>query len=428
MKSLTPYLPHLKNLVGIVAFISLSPVTSHAATEKENSGKKPLKVFIMAGQSNMQGRARITTLPHMRLDPKTAPMAAKIADTEDNPTPIKDVWIASLGVKKNQEEKKGQLIAGYGYDGGGGTKIGPEMGFAITMQEHLNEPILIIKTTWGGKSLFENFRPPSAGPWDFGPGAAEKSSDPKKTREERRKNSGEYYHKMTEYIRNVLGDIKSTYPDYNPEQGYEIAGFVWFQGVHDYGDSATYPNQGTPSSYDEYSRLLSCLIRDLRKDLQSPKMPFVIGVLGISGDLRHMEEKLVPWTKEFRKSMAAPASLPEFKDNVAAVLTEKYWEYDLEEYQLRWSKIKAKENELKQQQIAHLENKPSTRRLKLEPEYQAKLEAFKRTVYTEEELNLFLTGTSNAAYHYLGSYKIYSRIGKAFAEALVELSEVRGAE
>ncbi len=50
-----------------------------------------------------------------------------------------------------------------GYNGGGGIKIGPEMGFAITMQEYTKEPILIIKTTWGGKSLLLDFRPQGPG-------------------------------------------------------------------------------------------------------------------------------------------------------------------------------------------------------------------------------------------------------------------------
>jgi hypothetical protein len=388
------------------------------------SAAKPLKVYIMAGQSNMQGRARDHTLPDMKNHPDTAHMADKMIDEKGGFRPIKDVWIAAMGVKKNQEEKTGPLSIGYGYDGGSGVKIGPEMGFGITMQENLKEPVLIIKTSWGGKSLFCDFRPPSAGPWDFGPGAAEKEKDPAKTRKARREISGVYYRKTVDYVREVLGDIKRVYPDYDPKQGYEVAGFMWFQGVHDYGDAATYPNQGKPGSYDEYSRLLACFIRDLRKDFKTPGMPFVIGVLGIGGDLRHMEEKMVSWTREFRKAMAAPADLPEFKGNVAAVHTEKFWDPKLEELHLRFGKYKDLINELKREQIADLKEKPSLRRLRLNDEYQAKLEARRKEVYSAEEWKLMGIGVSNAAYHYLGSYKIYSRIGKAFAESLIEMSKM----
>ena len=30
-----------------------------------------------------------------------------------------------------------------------------------------------------------------------------------------------------------MAEIKSVYPGYDPEQGYELAGFVWFQGWND---------------------------------------------------------------------------------------------------------------------------------------------------------------------------------------------------
>ncbi len=65
-------------------------------------------------------------------------------------------------------------------------------------------------------------------------------------------------------------------PEYDEKAGYELAGFVWLQGFNDLVDGQTYPNE----NYDEYSRLLSHFIRDVRKDLSAPKMPFVIGVLG----------------------------------------------------------------------------------------------------------------------------------------------------
>ncbi|MEC8799267.1 MAG: hypothetical protein VXX55_00815, partial [Planctomycetota bacterium] len=35
---------------------------------------KPLKVFILVGQSNMQGHAQIKTMEVMALDPATAPL------------------------------------------------------------------------------------------------------------------------------------------------------------------------------------------------------------------------------------------------------------------------------------------------------------------------------------------------------------------
>ncbi|MBK8623495.1 MAG: hypothetical protein IPN79_17480 [Saprospiraceae bacterium] len=40
--------------------------------------------------------------------------------------------------------------------------IGPELMFAHQMDVYYEDPVLIIKTAWGGKALQEDFRPPSA--------------------------------------------------------------------------------------------------------------------------------------------------------------------------------------------------------------------------------------------------------------------------
>jgi hypothetical protein len=57
-------------------------------------------------------------------------------------------------------KKAGKLGVGYG---GGGSKIGPEFSFGLSIAKKTDGPILLIKTSWGGKSLHYNFRPPSAG-------------------------------------------------------------------------------------------------------------------------------------------------------------------------------------------------------------------------------------------------------------------------
>ena len=45
---------------------------------------------------------------------------------------------------------------------------------------------------------------------------------------------------MIEHVRKVLADIKRVVPEYDPKQGYELAGFVWFQGFNDLVDDWTY--------------------------------------------------------------------------------------------------------------------------------------------------------------------------------------------
>ena len=52
---------------------------------------------------------------------------------------------------------------------------------------------------------------------------------------------------MIDHVRKVLKDIKRVVPDYDPKQGYELAGFVWFQGFNDYVDGWTTPSRTSPA-------------------------------------------------------------------------------------------------------------------------------------------------------------------------------------
>lgn len=373
-------------------------------------GAAPLKVYLMAGQSNMQGYSSVSTFPQIEADPVTAPLYRKLVGPDGTPRVHEDVWISTSGCAK--DDQPGRLTVGYG--GGKGDRIGPELTFGITMQEHVREPILLIKTAWGGKSLCRDFRPPSAGVHPTHIRALEElrreNKDTSELAKQYAERHGKYYRMMIDHARSVLGDIGKVYPDYDESQGYELAGFVWFQGANDFGEADTYPNRGEPGGFGEYSRLLACLIRDVRKDLDAPKLPVVIGVIGFNGELeteryRQIEPEHIPWLREFRRAMAAPAEMPEFKGTVAAVRTEEFWEPRLEELQGRWKRVKAKNGELKAEGLGRAER-------------DAAMEEFLKTVYDPEEWHLMETGVSHACYHYLGSAKIMARIGKAFAEAM----------
>ncbi|MFN5962737.1 MAG: sialate O-acetylesterase [Verrucomicrobiota bacterium] len=376
----------------------------------------PLKVYLMSGQSNMQGFCSVKTFPQIGADPATATLLRKIVNADGTPRVHENIWISTSGCAK--DEQPGQLTTGYG-GGKGGDRIGPELTFGITMQEHLKQPMLIIKAAWGGKSLCRDFRPPSAGIHPTHTSAlAELKRQNKDTAElekEYAEGHGKYYRMMISHAQSVLGDIRKVYPAYDAAQGYELAGFVWFQGENDFGDQATYPNPGEPGGYDEYTRLLACLIRDVRQELKAPQMRTVIGVLGFNGELeteryRQIEPQHIPWLREFRKAMAAPAEIPEFKGQVTAVRTEEFWEPRLEELQGRWKRVKARNGELNAQGLSKEAQK-------------AAIDEFLRTVYTPEEWKLMETGVSHACYHYLGSSKIMARIGKSFAEAMIQLEK-----
>ena len=374
---------------------------------------QPVRVFILAGQSNMQGQAKVSTFEHIGMDPATQPMLAEMQNADGTPKVCERVWISSIGCA--DAEQTGKLTAGFGASQNG-PKIGPEFTFGIYMQKFTDAPILLIKTAWGGKSLNTDFRPPSAGPYVFNEtqlaAFQKQGKDLAVLKAAKEKDTGVRYRLMVEHVKSVLGDLKRVAPGYDAAQGYELAGFVWFQGWNDMVDSGTYPHRDQPGGYNAYSTVMAHFIRDVRKDLNAPKLPFVIGVLGVGGPTAEYgpdQQRYKATHQNFRDAMAAPAQLPEFQGTVAAVLTEKYWDREL-------TAAKAKDNDIKQRA------KKLAAESKLKPaEERAALEKLRTEGLTERERQVLEKGISNLEFHYLGSAKILGGVGKGLAEAMVDL-------
>jgi alpha-galactosidase len=362
----------------------------------------------------MQGHAKISTIEHIGMDPKTKPMMDAMLQPDGTPRTCEKVWISSIGCGANEtDEQTGKLTAGFGASK---EKIGPEFTFGLTMEKLTDCPILIIKTSWGGKSLNTDFRPPSAGPYVFNEAQIANFTKQGKNLDEikaaKAKETGVYYRLMMEHVKKVLGDIKRVVPDYDEKQGYELAGFAWFQGWNDMVDGGTYPLRDKPGGYDAYTEVMAHFIRDVRKELKAPKLPFTIGVIGVGGPTTlygPAEKRYQSTHQNMRDAMAAPAKMPEFQGNVAAVLTEQFWDLEL-------SAAKAKENELKQQA------KKTASEKKLSPaEEKAALETMRKEKMTEREETILAKGISNFEFHYLGCAKILGGIGKGLAESLAQM-------
>ncbi len=222
-----------------------------AALFSAASAAEPIKVFILAGQSNMEGQGAVSMdderdynggKGNLVWSMKNSKSAQKMKSLKNE----KDEWVVrddvQISFKVGEAVRKGGLTVGYtGY--GGSTHIGPELGFGFVMGDHFKEPVLLIKTAWGGKSLFVDFRPPSSG-GQVGP----------------------YYTKMVEEVRAALAELG--------DQKYEIAGFYWQQGWNDMCEKP---------AIAEYSDNLVNLVKDLRKEFKAPNMPVVVGELGNGG-------------------------------------------------------------------------------------------------------------------------------------------------
>ncbi|MFL2938153.1 MAG: sialate O-acetylesterase [Opitutales bacterium] len=387
----------------------------------------PLKVFILCGQSNMEGHAKISTFEAMKLDPVTKPIYRQMVDASGSPVMCENVWISYFtGGRDNMGEGYGKLTAGYGSRGvpaERGEKIGPEFTFGIYAQKALKQPILIIKTAWGGKSIHTDFRPPSAGPYVFNEGELEnfkrRGKDIKEIKAEKAQQTGKFYGLMMDHVRKVLSDIKRVYPGYNEEKGFELAGFVWFQGWNDMVASGTYPNRGQAGGYDAYTDCLAHFIRDVRKDLDAPKMKFVIGVMGVGGPLeQYASQRYVPIHGAFREAMAAPSLMPEFKGNVFAVRTAKFWDMRLKELEDNQERVKQMAGFLKNKHKEYA-NRDGSLSASEQKEY---VEKYRRKLISTEDEAYAKMARSNGGYHYYGSAKTMAQIGKAFAEATLQMT------
>jgi alpha-galactosidase len=114
-------------------------------------------------------------------------------------------------------------------------------------------------------------------------------------------------------VRETLGNLKTQFPQAADAANlkYELAGFIWFQGWNDM-INADYTA--------EYTVNLRHFIRDVRKDLATPNLPFVIGQMGVDG------EKPSANVQKFKAAQAAVMEAEEFKRNVALVKTDLYWD------------------------------------------------------------------------------------------------------
>jgi hypothetical protein len=161
-----------------------------------------------------------------------------------------------------------------------------------------------------------------------------------------------------------------------------------------------------------YSDYLTAFIRDVRQDLGAPKLPFVIGVLGVGGKDPGSEDNLA-----FREAMAAPAARAEFQGNVTAVRTAPFWDEKLGAIQDKKDKVRQMAFELrnKGKRSANADGKMT------DAQQKAYLKDYEAKLIAPEEAAMLKRGASNGGYHYLGCAKTFALMGEAFAEASLRM-------
>ena len=260
------------------------------------AGDGPVHVFILAGQSNMQGKGKIEignggvsgAIGSLRyLVNNDAANYGHLVNPNGTWATRGDVWI---NYTTDDGVTKGDLTAGFGNTVSDTSRIGPELGFGTVMGDLFGDQVLLIKEAWGGKSLAVDFRPPSSGG-----------------------TTGPYYTKILNDVENVLNNLSTYFPGYHG-QGYVLEGIAWHQGWND---------RVNQTFNDEYEANLANFIRDIRDDLNAPNLPFVVASTGMSGwsETHHRALSLMV----AQAAVADPDQYPEFVGNVGFVETRDFW-------------------------------------------------------------------------------------------------------
>ena len=272
-------------LTTTAAAISLA-LAHHANAQSKtwDDDAKGVKVFILAGQSNMVGYGKTEDggNPAWKRGDKSTPKEIKggtgclremavnnknypeydFASLLVNPgkpetsawknrEDVKVWWRSGHSGKLGGEIRKGDL--GPPFQGGNAKWFGPEYAFGQIIGDHYkNDDVLIIKTAWGGHSLNGNFRPPTAV-------------------KKRGGEVGASYTAMIEYSHEVLDNLGEHFPGWKG-RGYQIVGFAWHQGFNDKVSKTDAPL---------YKDNLPDFIADVRKEFGNPKLPFVIASTGM---------------------------------------------------------------------------------------------------------------------------------------------------
>lgn len=275
----------MKHSFTTLAAICLSAgIISAAETRKWDNDPKGIKVFILAGQSNMVGYGKtedggnpawkpgdkttpkeikggVGCLRYMALNKDKHPEYDYASLLEDPGKPETSPWKTRKDVKVwwrdghsgqlGGEIRKGDL--GPPFQGGNSNWFGPEYAFGQVLGDYYkNDDVLLIKTAWGGHSLNGNFRSPTMV-------------------EKRGGEIGASYNAMFEYTRECLDNLGEHFPEWKGK-GYQIVGFAWHQGFNDRVSKTDAPL---------YKDNLPDFIADVRKDFGNSNLPFVIASTGM---------------------------------------------------------------------------------------------------------------------------------------------------
>jgi len=309
----------LRNLPTALLGLSILATTSLYGQDLPNpDGKpadmtKPVKIFIVMGQSNTLEMGKVTGDADGCLEKavKGENLYGFLTDAEGKWTVRQDVRNVSLmqkGLSMNVYRNDWLTVS---------NKIGIEIGLGHQLGNAINEPVMVLKSSIGNRGLGWDLLPPGSKSFEYtdpkdgktyvyagykaSPNRWEKGSTPVPIGWY----AGKQWDDDVANAKSVLADLNKYYPD---AKGYEVAGFFWWQGEKDCGDAALSA---------QYEKNLVHLIKTLRTEFDAPNAKFVLATLGEA--TKGMTDNTGIVLNAHLAVDGEAGKYPEFKGNVATV-------------------------------------------------------------------------------------------------------------
>ncbi|MHC4693756.1 MAG: hypothetical protein ACYS67_13520, partial [Planctomycetota bacterium] len=278
-----------------------SPVIPYPLPDPDTTppdSNNPVKVYIMSGQSNMVGFGRVggSELGTLNTITKVENKFPNLVDEAGAWTVRNDVMyrgvISAIG--------DGPLIPGFGASS---SVSGPELGFGHVMGYYHDEPVLLIKTSIGNRSIGWDYCPPGTPQFDYdGYTYAAYGQSPDRwligtTPDPINWYAGKQYDDcfMDEddwapiattlgfdpvfNVVDILDNFATEYPEY-ASQDFEIAGFVWWQGHKDQYE----PMAGRyEQNMVNFIKAIRAYYENRYPDNTRPNAPFVLATVAFDG-------------------------------------------------------------------------------------------------------------------------------------------------
>ena len=311
----------MMRLAGAAASIVIG---SHCVLAQEPAAKagdgrkvdmnKPVKVFILLGQSNMVGMGKYAVLEKAVKEKKKYPY---LVDEAGNWKVMDGVRFVRYMSGKGPLNNEWMVIKP-------GPTIGPEYAIGHFLAESTDAPIMVLKVCIGNRSLAWDLLPPGSeryvvgdkvyagykdrpDSWPVDPAKGAATEPPPWLGKDGKPIqwwAGLQYDSDVADAKKALADLGTHYPGATK---YEVAGFFFWQGEKD---------GGNPVHAANYEKNLVNFIKALRKDFEAPQAKFVLATMG--------EAVKDSGNKVMEGQLAVDGTsgkYPDFKGNVATVYT-----------------------------------------------------------------------------------------------------------